>query len=259
MRLIPHLVEIHEKYGPQGLTVLALSGQGQGTLEPFVTEKAMPYMVGYGDRSPYGVSGIPDAYLVGADGTVVWQGHPSGLTNATIEAELAKVNMLPDLDYSKAFKSILKDLTKDKYGKAMGRLEKLLEKSDDETDIDHANQLVEYINGKAAALQAEAEALASQDNYFLAAQRLEFLADNFDDMEAAETAEETLDAWKDDDAIEDLIDAGELFEMGKVFKRERQMEKAAAAFAKAIKKAPDSQIAAAAQAQLESMQNSMRR
>jgi hypothetical protein len=39
----------------------------------------------------YSTGGVPQAYLIGADGTVVWQGHPAGLKDDDIEEHLKKL------------------------------------------------------------------------------------------------------------------------------------------------------------------------
>ncbi len=252
MGLIPHLVEIHETYGPQGLTILALSGQGKGTLEPFAAEKGMPYMIGYGNRSNYGVSGIPDAYLVGADGNVVWQGHPSGLSNQMLVAELEKVDRLPELEFSGSFDKILRDLDKQKISKALSGLEKLQAKSDDETDLEHAAALLQYLEEKAGRIKAEADAYVAKDNYFVATELLEELSE-YGDMALAEEADALLKAWKKDKEIKSLVAASKLFEQAKQLERQDQRDAAVAAYVAAVKKAPDSQIAEAAKAKVEAL------
>ncbi len=57
----------------------------------------MDYTVGLGGGDGgYTSRGIPAAWLVGVDGKVLWQGHPSSLPEKTLEAELKKVGKPTD-------------------------------------------------------------------------------------------------------------------------------------------------------------------
>ena len=78
LKSIPHLVELHKKYGPQGVAIIGLTDEPKAKVEPFVKEKGMTYAVGGGSTSggAYGVRGIPTAFIVDTAGTVTWQGHP---------------------------------------------------------------------------------------------------------------------------------------------------------------------------------------
>lgn len=68
------------------LVVVGLSDEEAATVKPFVTAQGakMDYNVGIVDEATHeqymaGRDGIPYSYLIGADGTVMWHGHPSGL------------------------------------------------------------------------------------------------------------------------------------------------------------------------------------
>jgi thiol-disulfide isomerase/thioredoxin len=76
---IPHLNELHEKYGKDGLVLLSLTDQSRGHVEKFVAEKGMKYTVGVKSQTgdDYGVTGIPHAFVVGRDGKLAWHGHPA--------------------------------------------------------------------------------------------------------------------------------------------------------------------------------------
>ena len=76
---IPHLNELHEKYGPKGLVLLSLTDENKATVEKFIKTKPMHYALGAGSRTAaaYGVTGIPTAFLIGRDGNLLWAGHPA--------------------------------------------------------------------------------------------------------------------------------------------------------------------------------------
>ena len=87
---IPHLNALHNRYKDKGVVILGLSDEGADKVQPFIremnkTEKDMEYPVGAGskDLAAYGVTGIPCAFLLDAQGKVIWVGHPmSGLDQA---------------------------------------------------------------------------------------------------------------------------------------------------------------------------------
>lgn len=90
---IPHLIELHEKHKDKGLTIIGLSDEGKDVVAPFAEKMKMTYVVGFGSQSggDYGVKGIPTAFVVGADGKLVWSGHPmQGDFEKAIEEALAK-------------------------------------------------------------------------------------------------------------------------------------------------------------------------
>ena len=76
---IPHLNEVFDEYGPQGLNIISLTREDKATVETFMEEMEMKYPIGIESDSgdAYGVEGIPHATLIGADGNVIWDGHPA--------------------------------------------------------------------------------------------------------------------------------------------------------------------------------------
>lgn len=76
---IPHLNELHEKYGPKGLVILSLTDEKKEVVQAFIQKKPMKYALGCGSQTlrAYGVNGIPQAFLIGRDGTLLWEGHPA--------------------------------------------------------------------------------------------------------------------------------------------------------------------------------------
>jgi len=75
---IPHLNELHEKYADAGLVILSLTDQPRRVVDPFLEKRPMKYAVGTGSRtaSAYGITGIPQAFVIGRDSRLVWRGHP---------------------------------------------------------------------------------------------------------------------------------------------------------------------------------------
>lgn len=69
------LKELHKTYGPQGLTIVAISDENEDLIREFVAELNIPYtnLVDEGSvvSDEYGVVSLPTAFLVDADGNVV--------------------------------------------------------------------------------------------------------------------------------------------------------------------------------------------
>ncbi|MEK6233759.1 MAG: hypothetical protein N2C14_03520, partial [Planctomycetales bacterium] len=78
------LVKWHEKYARQGFTIIEVDG-GKGQSRKATRECAKKSGIHHGvlwdnfnrNHQKYGVKSWPTAYLVGTDGTVLWQGNPA--------------------------------------------------------------------------------------------------------------------------------------------------------------------------------------
>jgi len=103
---IPHLNEIHKKYGDKGLIVIGQNcwENNESLVAPFVKSMGgkMTYRVALDDRTgsqkgrmaeawmaAAGENGIPTAFLVDTKGRIAWIGHPMGLSEKVIEDVLA--------------------------------------------------------------------------------------------------------------------------------------------------------------------------
>lgn len=70
-----------------------MTGEDRGTVTPFVEELGAKYPILCKAQSgSYSTGGVPSAYLVGANGAVLWQGHPAGLKDSDIEEHLKNVD-----------------------------------------------------------------------------------------------------------------------------------------------------------------------
>jgi thiol-disulfide isomerase/thioredoxin len=85
-RSIPHLTELQNEYAGKGVILLGISSEPAADVTPFVAGQGngMAYRVGvdpsertFNSWMPaYGESGIPHAFVVGTNGTVIWHGYP---------------------------------------------------------------------------------------------------------------------------------------------------------------------------------------
>ena len=97
----PHLVRWHKEYAKQGLRILDIDNGKRDSLERLqkMTEKeGLPYPVLWDKEAKncatYGIKGYPAAFLIGVDGTVIWEGFPNPKLEhieKLIKTELEKV------------------------------------------------------------------------------------------------------------------------------------------------------------------------
>jgi thiol-disulfide isomerase/thioredoxin len=101
-KLKPTLIRWHKEYAEKGLVVIDVSDGSQDAydaLKKEVEEKEEKFAVLWDKDAKvclaYGIQAYPQAYLVGADGKVVWEGSPGVKTVDQIEkvitAELEKI------------------------------------------------------------------------------------------------------------------------------------------------------------------------
>jgi thiol-disulfide isomerase/thioredoxin len=86
---IPHLNDLHARYGPRGLIILGVTKEQRGTVEDFRKQVKMDYPVAIDPSGSLGrqlgVSGIPHSFLVDRMGKIVWRGHPMSLPEEEIQ------------------------------------------------------------------------------------------------------------------------------------------------------------------------------
>ncbi len=98
-RSIPHLTELQHKYKDKNVVIVGISDEKPTTVKPFVEQKGaeMDYTVAVdttggviaGYTGAFGIDTIPTAFVVGADGKLVWVGHPMDNMDTVIEKTLA--------------------------------------------------------------------------------------------------------------------------------------------------------------------------
>ena len=91
---VPHLNKLQEQYKDKGLVIVGVTDDEPGKVEAFYKEMKMAYRVALDKNSEtmkrYGIEGIPQAFLVGRDGTIVWAGHPMNGLDEKLEELLGK-------------------------------------------------------------------------------------------------------------------------------------------------------------------------
>lgn len=91
---IPHLNELHEKYGGKNFQLLSFVAEGHKTMDRFLAKRTVKYPIGLESTSldDYGITGIPQAFLIDRAGKIVWHGHSaSPELEKALAAELKKL------------------------------------------------------------------------------------------------------------------------------------------------------------------------
>jgi hypothetical protein len=72
------LNNLQKQYGNKGFTVLSFTEQNRQGIENFLKRTPMDYVIGLESDATfdrYGVSSIPQAFLVDESGKIVWEGE----------------------------------------------------------------------------------------------------------------------------------------------------------------------------------------
>jgi hypothetical protein len=199
--------ELQKKLGDRGLVIVGVTNEAEGTVNKYVADKKLthPLVILQGDAvdKAYGVKGFPHSWLVGADGKVLWEGHPGNLSEGSIEEALAKAVFIPPVPAQ--FKDASAALAKKEYGKAHAALEKELAKGANEA-LQRAHDGIEKV---AAERVAQADEQAKAGEYADAAANLDEVARCWKGMPVADEAAAKAKEWRADKSIKSQIAAGE--------------------------------------------------
>lgn len=188
-----------------------MAKQDKSSLEKFIEELEAKYPV-VGEKSDsmraYDRSSFPSGFLIGADGRIVWGGHPGNLAEDTISDLLAETKILPT--WPDAFGNIQKEFLKEDYADALSKVEKEIERGRLEEDLAKvAEQIRDWIVWYGTSSLAGAAHDVEQKRYYEASLQYVFLTDAFKRHEIGEKAEKALEDLLSDDARELEVKAGE--------------------------------------------------
>ena len=76
---MPHLVEMDKKYSNKGLKIIAaeVRGSSKQAIGKIIEENNAGFTVTKGAQGPVSIAGIPHAVAFGADGKLIFKGHPA--------------------------------------------------------------------------------------------------------------------------------------------------------------------------------------
>ncbi|MDB4324827.1 TlpA family protein disulfide reductase [bacterium] len=94
---IPMLKELEKTYGPQGLTMVAISDEDRDVIAEFVSDQGIEYtnLCDSGDvMMEYSVFGLPTAFLIGPDGSIL-EHYTGPKPRSVLEADIREALNLP--------------------------------------------------------------------------------------------------------------------------------------------------------------------
>lgn len=199
---------LHEKYADQGLVVVGVSDETEQKLTGYIEDKGVEYGVvrAQGALRQYGGRGYPTFVTIGPHGDVVHRGRiPS---DELIEKQLVHVDLVPDMPDDRAFTRIEQAWRNRDFERVDRELTRRARRAEEGSE--RHNALVELrreFDELLARTNRAVERLAAGPDYYRSTKQLEKIADEFDGLPPAEAAEQVLDRFEDDDAIQDEIDA----------------------------------------------------
>lgn len=203
--------------------VLAVSDEDAAKVGAYVDELGITLRVGAGSPSAgaYKIPGYPSSALIGPGGKLLWQGHPSELTNGEIEAALKGAKPLPTSFLAFAPKAALegraaaqaKAIEQGKLAKAHAALTTLgADAKATEAEKTSATALLGEIDAHVAALVAAAERSTKNRDPQKAVAVYDALAKEFGPAPQGASAKSAADAIRKDPALAKELDAAEAFE-----------------------------------------------
>jgi thiol-disulfide isomerase/thioredoxin len=100
--VISQLNRFQTELGRKGFRLLSITRESRETVMKFMAQlnsTPIDYTIGVGGGTDrFQSTTIPNAWLVSAEGKVIWQGSPAALTEKTIETELKKIPKSPAND-----------------------------------------------------------------------------------------------------------------------------------------------------------------
>jgi len=126
------LNDLNEEFDSKGLTIIGVTSETEKQTVSWIEKHGAEYSYGYDKggklKSALGVGGIPNAVLVNPSGTIVWQGHPSGLTANIVASALEGAITTPIYQWGSSAKGIKKSFLKGDFAKAISQADKLAAK-----------------------------------------------------------------------------------------------------------------------------------
>lgn len=203
--------------------VLAVSDEDAGLVGAYVDEMGITVRVGSGSQAAgsYSIPGYPSSALIGPDGNLLWQGHPSELSNSTVESALKGAKPAPTSFLAFAPKAAAegrvaahaKAIEQGKLAKAHAALLGFAaDAKATEGEKTSASALAAEIEAHVQALLAQAERFAKSREPLKSVTVYDTLAKEFGAAKFGTDAKAAAEALRKDEATSRELDAAEAFE-----------------------------------------------
>ena len=256
LRAIPFLTSLHKRYGTLGLVVLGVTEEGKPVADAFAKEQGVPFPIAASSKAAalYGVTGLPYAYLIAADGAVAWQGSPLREPEdleKLVEKSLRRVQFFAvDRDVDPKVGPVVAIAERGEFGRALKEARKLSADADPKVVAD-----AKYVSEKLLAVAKRgtefADALVKEGKFFDASEILDRVAKKFSGHEEGAAAEKILKEWAADPKISQAIEADRLLDKAEGLYNQRKLTRAKIQYELFLKKFPLHPAATDAEARLE--------
>ncbi|MCA8937320.1 MAG: redoxin domain-containing protein [Planctomycetes bacterium] len=218
LRSMPEVQGLWNKFEGKGLHIFMCERQNhsEAEIQKIYTSKGLTFpQVIEGNMGGFpGVGRIPYAYVIGVDGTVVFEGSTG--YGAAIETEIEKIKYLGlgKNDVAPGLEKAATAFSQKDYAKA--REEAMKEKesnADDEAVVADADFIINKVDALVAQLFADVETAKQSRRYHEAVATLERLAGKeFKGLEAADKAKDDLKELKKDKQVKEELKAWDAFD-----------------------------------------------
>jgi len=229
--------------------IVGVTNEQDALVKKWIADKKPKYAIdevaGDDADKAYGIKGFPHSYLVGADGNVIWSGHPGNLSEDAIEQALEKCSFVPAVPAQ--WKAINASITAKEYGKAWVAIGKELAKGENEPLAKTKDAIEKLAKEKADS----ADALAQSNDYAAAMGPLDESTRIFKGMPAADDAAKKLKEWRADKEIKVQLSAADDWKKAEALEKAgdpASRKKAAQSYGEIAKKAKGTPIGDRAQA-----------
>jgi thiol-disulfide isomerase/thioredoxin/TolA-binding protein len=184
----PHMVQLNKKYGDKGLQIIGISlDDDRAALLATAAREHFTWPQYFDGRGwdnqfarMWNIRSIPHAFLIGPDGTILWQGHPALLDQPVAEAFLKHPPVLVDPAVVAAANATLDkvdaSLSDDKPGAAMKRMADVpADAAKDQTFAARLGAEKRKLSDAADKMLADVDGMIEQKQYVDASTKLEDL------------------------------------------------------------------------------------
>jgi hypothetical protein len=201
------------------------SGDGKAKTEAWIEKHGAEYAYSYFDGNVLSNAvnhrAWPHAALIAPDGTILWTGHPSGITDSMIEQYIEGAITKPLFQWDDAVRKVADALRAKELGKALKEAQKLAEKG--VTDSDVALATAERLVEKAVR---SVEGAFEEGNFLDALTNAERYAKQLKGLDAATRLEEIITHCGTDDVAKEVIKTQQKLRalLGKRLKKQRDAD-----------------------------------
>lgn len=202
---VPHLNEVNREYEALGLSIIGVTGsrENKDKTVKWVADRKAEFAYGYDPDSALaqwlGITSIPHSVLVDPQGTIVWRGHPAGLTDEHLK-QAVKGALRRPLWENPAAAETRKAIAEHRFAAALAAAQKM-------SAEDQGPVIVAHLKRRAADRIEVIQQMRELGDYLTAQQFAESAAKELAGMPEAVTAAEIVTALAKDDSVQKVISA----------------------------------------------------